>query len=73
MTAADIAARPTLAEIEGWPAAVGVPEACRAIGISPSWGYQLVSQNEFPVRLVKVGSRHRVLTASLVALLRGEQ
>ena len=63
---------PTLAEIETWPATVPVPFACSALGISKSWGYQLVVQHEFPCKVITIGKRSRVVTASLVALLKGE-
>ena len=60
---------PTLDEIRSWPVTVEVGRACRAIGISSSWGYQLIASNEFPCRVIKVGHRSRVVTASLLALL----
>lgn len=69
MTAAAVA--PTLADVRGWPATVDVGRACEAIGISKSWGYQLITQGEFPCRVIKVGSRSRVPTAALLALLEG--
>jgi hypothetical protein len=60
---------PTLDEIRSWPVTVEVRRACRAIGISPSWGYQLIASGDFPCRVIKIGHRSRVVTASLVALL----
>jgi predicted DNA-binding transcriptional regulator AlpA len=70
MTAAEMpAAGPTLDEIRSWPVTVEVRQACRAIGISPSWGYQLIASGAFPCRVIKVGHRMRVITASLLALL----
>lgn len=60
---------PTLDEIRGWPAAVGVPEAAKAIGISKSHMYDLIKRNEAPVTILSFGARHRVVTASLVRLL----
>lgn len=63
------AAAPTLDEIRGWPAAVNVPDAARAIGISKSHLYELIARNEAPVRVLSFGTRHRVVTASLVQLL----
>ncbi|MFJ9376840.1 helix-turn-helix transcriptional regulator [Streptomyces sp. NPDC101455] len=65
-----MAARPpTLDEIRGWPAAVGVPEAAKAIGISKSHMYDLIKRGEAPVTVLSFGARHRVVTASLVRLL----
>lgn len=60
---------PTLVEVKSWPASVGIPPACDAIGISRSWGYQLAAQDAFPCRTVKIRGRTRVLTASLISLL----
>lgn len=60
---------PTLDEIRSWPATVGVPEAARAIGVSKSHLYELVKRGEAPVRVLSFGTRHRVVTASIVRLL----
>jgi hypothetical protein len=60
---------PTLDEIRGWPAAVDVPEAARAIGISRSHLYELIKPNEAPVKVLSFGNRHRIVTASLIRLL----
>ena len=62
---------PTLDEIRGWPATVGVPEAARAIGVSKSHLYELVKRGEAPVTVLSFGARHRVVTASLLRLLQG--
>lgn len=63
------ASAPTLAEIRSWPATVDVRRACQAIGISGAWGYELLARGEFPCRVIKIRSRTRVVTASLLALL----
>jgi predicted DNA-binding transcriptional regulator AlpA len=60
---------PTLDEVRSWPVTVEVRRACRAIGISPSWGYQLIASGDFPCRVIKIGHRSRVITSSLLALL----
>jgi hypothetical protein len=60
-----LASAPTLDEVRGWPATVGVASACGALGISQSWGYQLVTENEFPCRVLTIRGRTRVVTASL--------
>ena len=61
---------PTLSEIrETWPAAVGVPEAAAAFGLSRSHAYELIARGEFPARVLRVGSRYRVVTASIVTAL----
>jgi len=61
--------RPTLDEVRQWPAAVDVGDACNAIGLSRSWGYELVKAGEFPARVLRIRGRTKVLTASLVRLL----
>ena len=63
------AAQPTLDEIRAWPAAVDVPDAARAIGISKSHFYELITRGEAPVKVLSFGARHRVVTASLIQLL----
>ncbi|WPO69913.1 helix-turn-helix domain-containing protein [Streptomyces sp. KN37] len=60
---------PTLDEIRGWPAAVGVPDAAKAIGISKSHLYELIARGEAPVKVLSFGKRHRCVTASIVRLL----
>lgn len=62
---------PTLADVRKWPATVGIPDAARALGISKTHLYELVRRGEAPVRTLPLGSRQRVITASLVAVLEG--
>lgn len=64
--------RPTLAEVAQWPATCSVEDASNALGIGRSFGYDLVKRGEFPVRVIKAGSRLRVSTAHLVRLLSAE-
>jgi hypothetical protein len=61
--------QPTLDEIRKWPAAVGVPDAARAIGISKSQLYALIGRGEAPVKVLSFGKRHRCVTASIIRLL----
>jgi predicted DNA-binding transcriptional regulator AlpA len=61
--------RPTLPEVEGWPASVDVPTAATAFGISRSHAYELVARGEFPAKVIRVGTRYRVITASIVNAL----
>lgn len=61
--------RPTLDEIKSWAASVSIPLAAQAIGISSSHLYSLAGRDEAPCKVLKVGARYRVVTASLVALL----
>ncbi|RSM70020.1 DNA-binding protein [Kibdelosporangium aridum] len=61
---------PTLAEIRAeWPPAVDVPTAAAAFGLSRSHAYELVARGEFPAKVVKFGSRYKVLTESLIHAL----
>lgn len=61
---------PTLAEIsKQWPASVGVPMAAAAFGISRSHAYELVTRGEFPAKVIRVGGRCRVVTASIIRAL----
>lgn len=64
---------PTLAEIRGWPATVDVPAAGLALGLSRSHAYALARAGQFPAKVLIAGGRTRVITASLLALLAGEQ
>lgn len=65
-------ATPTLTDIRGWPATVDVPMAGRAFGLSRSHAYELVKTNRFPARVIRVGTRYRVVTASIVRALSEE-
>ncbi|MGN5380988.1 helix-turn-helix domain-containing protein [Streptomyces lasalocidi] len=62
---------PTLDEIRSWPATVSVAKAATALGVSKSHLHELIRRGEAPVKLVPLGGRHRVITASLVRLLEG--
>lgn len=63
----------TLAEVHALPT-VDIPTAARLIGISRSYAYELAGTGEFPAKVIKVGTRFRVVSASLIALLEaGEQ
>lgn len=63
---------PTLAEVRQWPATVDVPTAGRAFGLSRSHSYESFKRGEFPAKVIKVGSRYRVVTASIVRALSEE-
>lgn len=65
-------ARPTLDDIRHWPAAVSIPQACAALGISKAHGYELAKRGLFPVRVIAAGARYVVVTADLLRTLGGE-
>ncbi len=62
-------AAPTLEQVRQWPATVSVPKACTAFGISRAHGYVLAARGEFPATVLRVGTRWRVSTASVLAAL----
>lgn len=66
-----IDAAPTLDEIRAWPATVDIPTAARVYDLSRATAFRLARCGEFPARVLKVGSRYRVVTASIVATLAG--
>ena len=68
VTARDSAA-PTVDEVRSWPATVSIADACRALGYSTSWGYELTECGEFPAKVLTVRGRRRVITASLLKVL----
>ena len=63
---------PTLSEIKQWPASVDVPAAAAAFGISRSHAYELITRGELPAKVIRVGNRYRVITASIIRALSDE-
>jgi predicted DNA-binding transcriptional regulator AlpA len=61
-----------LAEVRALPPTTDITTAARILGISPSYGYELANRGEFPAKVIMVGTRYRVVTASLLALLEWE-
>lgn len=59
----------TLAEIKNWPATINVTDAARGLGVSSAHAYQCIKDGVFPIRIIRIGKRTRVLTASLVHFL----
>lgn len=60
---------PTVLDIRSWPATVSPETAATAFGISRSYAYELVRRGEFPAKVISVGSRSRVITASILRAL----
>ncbi|MEU6267493.1 helix-turn-helix domain-containing protein [Saccharopolyspora shandongensis] len=49
-----------------------VREAAKILGISHQTAYNLINAGTFPVRVLKLGRVHRVVTASLRAYINGQ-
>lgn len=56
-------------ELRQMPGTVNVETAARALGVSRSSACDAIRRDEFPVQVLYVGSRIRVVTAGLIALL----
>ncbi len=59
----------TRAELLALPVTVDIGTAARALGLGRSTGYELARRDEFPCRVLHVGSSYRVPTAELLRLL----
>lgn len=56
-------------ELDALGVSTDLQTAARALGISKSSAYALASRDEFPTRVIRVGSRYVVPTAELRAIL----
>ncbi len=52
-----------------WDGTGRVEDASRALGFSPAKGYELVRSGRFPCRVLRIGRKTRVVTASLLRVL----
>ena len=59
----------TLGELLALPLMVDIGTAARALGLSRSTGYDLARRDEFPCRVLHVGSSYRVPTVELLRVL----
>lgn len=57
------------AELAVLPTVVDIKTAARALGLSRTYAYQLAKQNQFPCKIIRIGTCYRVPTAALQALL----
>jgi hypothetical protein len=64
--------RPTLADIRKWPATVSVPQGAKALGCSANHLHERIRRGDSPVKTLKFGARHVVITADLLRVLSGE-
>ena len=60
---------PTIADIRTWPATVDVTATATALGVSRSHLYEQIKAGQSPIKVVKLGTRVRVVTSSILALL----
>ncbi len=56
-------------ELLALPTTVDVPTAARALNIGRTLAYQLARDGEFPVPVLRLGSRYRVVTSGLLVAL----
>lgn len=63
---------PTLAEVREWSATTDVVSAGAALGLGRNGTYDAIKAGTFPVRVLKIGHRFRVVTAELLDLLEGQ-
>jgi len=61
----------TLAQVRKLPAAIDVPTAASALGISRSGLYEAIRTGSSPVKTVTMNRRIIVLTADLIDVLEG--
>ena len=59
----------TRAELLALPVTIDVPTAARALGLGRSTAYELARRDEFPCRVLRVGSSYRIPTADLMRVL----
>ena len=59
----------TRAQLLALPAVIDVTTAARALGLGRSTAYDLARRDEFPCRVLRIGSSYRVPTADLLRLL----
>jgi Helix-turn-helix domain len=59
----------TLGELLALPLIVDIGTAARALGLSRSTGYELARHDQFPCRVLHVGSSYRVPTIELLRVL----
>lgn len=51
------------------PSVVDITTAARALGLSRTYAYQLAKQDQFPCKVIRIGTCYRVPTAALLAIL----
>jgi hypothetical protein len=61
--------RPSAEEVLAWPPVVDLETARKPLLIGRSKAYQLAATGEFPVKVLRIGTRYRVIAAEVWALL----
>lgn len=56
-------------ELLALPLTVDLVTAGRAIGVGRSKSYQMVAEDTFPLKVLRLGHRYRIVTADLLSLL----
>lgn len=59
----------TRAELLALPAVIDITTAARALSLGRSTAYELARRDEFPCRVLRIGSSYRVPTADLLRVL----
>ncbi len=59
----------TRAQLLALPATVDLITAARALSIGRTLAYQLARAGDFPVPVLRLGTRYRVVTSALLAVL----
>ncbi|MDJ0345616.1 hypothetical protein QMK19_25825 [Streptomyces sp. H10-C2] len=59
----------TREELLALPAAIDLDTANRALSVGRSTGYTLAKQGGYPVKILRLGTAYRVLTADLLRVL----
>ncbi|QFP97016.1 excise [Gordonia phage Suerte] len=62
----------TRAQLDTLGVATDLQTAADALGISRAAAYKLAAENDFPVRVIRIGTRYSVPTAGLREVLLGE-
>jgi predicted DNA-binding transcriptional regulator AlpA len=59
----------TLDELHALPATIDLPTAARALGLGRTKAYELAKHDQFPCRVLRIGSTYRIPTAELLRYL----
>ena len=59
----------TLDELRALPATVDLPTAARALGLGRTKAYELAKRDQFPCRVLRIGSAYRIPSAELLRCL----